>query len=84
LWNLKATESVEAAIDPAHPIDLTRRFARLVWAEYMEMPGLSVTLHQAQRLWGVDERTCRRVLDALVARGILRRTTKGRYVRVST
>jgi hypothetical protein len=48
------------------------------------MPGLSVTLAQAQRLWGVDEQTCRRAFDALIARRILRRTTKGRYIRVAT
>jgi len=84
LWNLKTAESLDSAIDSPDPIDVTRQFASLVWAEYMEMPGLSVTLHQAQRSWGVGERTCRRVLDALIARGILRRTAKGRYVRAST
>jgi hypothetical protein len=84
LRNLKTIESsVEAAVDHPDPIAVTRQLARLVRAEYMEMPGLSITLPQAQRLWGADERTCRRVLDALIARGILRRTIKGRYVRAS-
>ena len=73
----------ETTVD-ADRSEVTRQLANLVRAEYTEMPGLSVTLAQAQRLWGVDERTCRRVFDALIARGILRRTIKGCYVRVST
>ena len=85
LLNLKTIEfPVERTPDHANRSEVTGQFARLVWAEYAEMRGLSVTLAQAQRLWGVDERTCRGAFDALIARGILRRTTKGRYVRVST
>ena len=75
---------VEGITSHANRSEVTRQLARLVWAEYAEMPGLSVTLAQAQRLWGVDEQTCRGAFDALIARGILRRTTKGRYIRVAT
>ena len=57
--------------------ELTRR----VEAEYTEMPGLSLTLSQAQRLWAVDRPTCERVFIALTTRGFLRMTTKGRFVR---
>ena len=57
--------------------DLTRR----VQAEYAEMPGLNVTLVQAQRLLAIDEPTCAAVFKALIKRGILRRTAHGRYVR---
>jgi hypothetical protein len=35
-----------------------RELARRIEAEYGEMPGLSVTLRQAQRLWAVDRHTC--------------------------
>jgi hypothetical protein len=52
-----------------------------VQAEYAEMPGLSVTLSQAQRLWAVDERTCEEVFSRLVCSGVLRKTTKGHFVR---
>jgi Fic family protein len=76
--------SVEEITSHANRIEVTGQFARQVWAEYAEMPGLSVTLAQAQRLWGVDEQTCRDAFDALIARGVVRRTTKGRYVRVAT
>jgi hypothetical protein len=57
--------------------DLTRR----IQAEYTEMPGLSVTLVQAQRLLGIDEPTCAALFQALIARGVLRRTPQGRHVR---
>lgn len=57
--------------------DLTRR-AR---AEYTEMPGLSITMPQAQRLLGVDRETCVVVMRTLVDRRFLRCTAHGRYVR---
>ena len=50
-------------------------------AEYRQMPGLSITETQAQRLWALDNMTCRRALDTLVQRGILRRTRCDEYVR---
>ena len=85
MLNLKTIEfPVEATVDHGHRSEVTQQLARVVRAEYAEMPGLSVTLAQAQRLWGVDESTCRRVFDGLVARGVLRRTAKGCYVRVAT
>jgi hypothetical protein len=52
-----------------------------VRAEYAEMPGLSVTLPQAQRLWAVDRVTCEEAFNRLISGGVLRRTTKGRFVR---
>jgi hypothetical protein len=58
-----------------------RDVARRVQAEYAEMPGLSVTLGQAQRLMAIDEATCAAVFRALTTRGVLRRTPEGRYVR---
>jgi hypothetical protein len=58
-----------------------RELTRRVEAEYAEMPGLSVTLGQAQRLWAVDEPTCAAVFKALIKQGVLRRTAQGRYVR---
>ena len=55
-----------------------------VRGEYREMPGLSLTEGQAQRLWGLEPRTCRDLFEALLATGFLRRTTQGRYVRADT
>jgi hypothetical protein len=53
-----------------------------VQAEYEEMPGLSVTLPQAQRLWAVDRAICEEVFSRLTDRGVLRMTSKGRFVRM--
>jgi hypothetical protein len=50
-------------------------------AEYREMPGLSLTRTQAQRLWQLDEGTCRTILSGLVATGFLQVTAKGHYTR---
>jgi hypothetical protein len=47
------------------------------------MPGLKLTEVQAQRLWGLDDRTCALVLTALVERRFLRRTPAGTYLRMS-
>ncbi len=54
---------------------------RRIEAEYAEMPGLCVTLPQAQRLWTADRSTVEAAFERLVARGVLRMTTKGRFVR---
>jgi Fic family protein len=49
--------------------------------EYLEMPGLCLTVKQAQRLWGLDAATCSRVLSGLVKDEFLRRRPDGSYVR---
>lgn len=54
--------------------------ARIV-GEYDEMPGLSLTPAQAQRLWRLDEATCRASLNFLVHRRVLAITPRGRYVK---
>ena len=50
-------------------------------AEFMEMPGLELTLAQAVRLWHLGADDCRAVLDALVDSGFLRWTAKRTVVR---
>jgi hypothetical protein len=65
----------------AMPGESARDLTQLIAAEYTEMPGLSLTLSQAQRLWAVDRRTCEAVVDALIARGVLRMTEQGRLIR---
>ena len=49
--------------------------------EYREMPTLSVTAAQAERLWGLDSMTCGFVLMTLIQRGVLKRTASGTFVR---
>lgn len=54
-----------------------------VRSEFLEMPGLRLTLPQAQRLWGLDHQMCTRVLDALVEERFLLRLANGTYMRPS-
>ena len=49
--------------------------------EYLEMPGLMLTLSQAQRLWGLDRAVCEKALEALEEGHFLRRTIGGAFVR---
>jgi hypothetical protein len=56
---------------------------RRIWAEYAEMPGLSLTACQGQRLWGVDHVTCVGALELLTTAGFLRKTAAGQYTRAS-
>jgi hypothetical protein len=56
---------------------------RRIRGEFLEMPGLRLTCAQAQRLWGLDEQTCRRVLDRLVAAQFLWRPADGAYARLT-
>jgi hypothetical protein len=49
--------------------------------EYDEMPGLSLTPAQAERLWQLDRETCRAALNRLVQRRVLSLTVRGRYVK---
>jgi hypothetical protein len=55
----------------------------IIRAEYLEVPGLHLTLAQAQRLWGLDESTSLALLGSLVDVQFLRRTRHGAYVRAS-
>jgi Spy/CpxP family protein refolding chaperone len=54
-----------------------------VRGEYLEMPGLSLTEHQAQRLWHLEPEACRSLFSALVESGFLRQTPRGRYIRAN-
>jgi hypothetical protein len=49
------------------------QLALRVSGEFMEMPGLRLTMSQAQRLLCIDGDTCAEVIALLVARSILRR-----------
>jgi hypothetical protein len=51
-----------------------------VRGEYREMPGLSLTVPQACRLWQIDPATCERILNALAAERFLARTSAGAFI----
>jgi hypothetical protein len=51
-----------------------------VRGEFLEMPGLCLTLGQACRLWDMSATDCRAVLDELITEGFLSRTPNGSYI----
>jgi hypothetical protein len=54
-----------------------------VCGEFLEMPGLCLTLAQAQRLWGLDACSCQKIMDLLVEVRFLCDTRDGKYRRLS-
>ena len=54
-----------------------------VRGEFIEMPGLQLTMAQASRLWGLDIPSCRNVVDVLVESAFLRWTAGGKIVRAT-
>jgi hypothetical protein len=57
-----------------------RALCTRIIGEFLEMPGLNVTIAQACRLWSIDRPQCTHVLDTLLGSGFLRRSGD-RYVR---
>ncbi len=56
--------------------------ANRVRSEFIEMPGLRLTMPQAVRLWGLDVPVCRDVIDVLVRSEFLRWTPAGTIARI--
>ena len=52
-------------------------------AEFLEMPGLRLTAEQVHRLCGVEPKTCRAALDALVSEKFLCAKSDGTYARLT-
>jgi hypothetical protein len=88
---VKVRAGVASVIDPVPPTDLARvtvsaeqrrieLLAPRVRAEYLEMPGLCLTLEQAQRLWNVERRTCEALLESLIDARFLHRTERQLFV----
>jgi hypothetical protein len=64
----------EAAMEPDVLVHRIR-------AEFMEMPGLRLTLAQATRLWRLEPAVCQEVIDLLVDSHFLRWTASGMVTR---
>jgi hypothetical protein len=60
-----------------------RRTIERLQAEFLEMPGLRLSVAQTQRLCGVDQALCRDVLDVLVDVKFLGVNPDGTYARLS-
>ena len=54
---------------------------RRVRGEFLEMPGLVLTFPQAERLWGLEQDLCRKVINALIGSEFLRCTSAGTIAR---
>jgi hypothetical protein len=61
----------------------TRQITERLQAEFLEMPGMRLTVRQVQRLCGLDEAMCRAVLTELVNTRFLRANADGTYARLT-
>jgi hypothetical protein len=72
---------------PVRPGDRRRnpqwraRLEQRARAEFAEMPGLHLSMLQAQRLFGLRADICQRILDTLVREGFLAVVAPGVYAR---
>ena len=60
---------------------LLEHLVHRVRAEFLEMPGLRLTMPQARRFWGLEEELCEAILSRLVEARFLRRTRDGAFAR---
>jgi len=65
---------------PSLPVDT---MVERIRGEYLEMPGLQLTVGEAQRLCGIEQSICKTVLDALVDAKFLCVKPNGAYVRLT-
>src|SRR5262245_5986131 len=76
--------TISVALDPNAPSDTTRSLiTERIRGEFREMPGLTLTTAQAQRLWHIDVDMCTEILSQLVDAGFLCRKANGAYCRPS-
>ena len=69
-------------VDLRPPVTVDTMVER-IRGEYLEMPGLQLTVGQAQRLCGIEQSLCKTVLDALVDAKFLCVKPNGAYVRLT-
>jgi hypothetical protein len=64
------------------PNRATEEVLRRVQGEFLDMPGLRLTVAQARRLWGLDAASCDALLSALIDANFLFQTRDGAFMRV--
>lgn len=62
---------------------IDQRLVERLRAEYLEMPGMKLTIEQIRRLCGIDPAMCRPVLDVPVNMRFLLLNADGTYVRLT-
>lgn len=73
------SEAVRPRVEPSR--ELRSSETARIRAEYVDMPGLSLTAPQAARLWGLDALRSEQVLSMPVNSGFLRCDQQGLYRR---
>ena len=71
-----------ATSQPQYEAGSFTKTLQLARAEFLEMPGLKLTVRQAARLWAADQTICHDVLIALVESRLLVRVGDA-YARAS-
>ena len=59
---------------------MSRELIGRIRGEFLEMPGLKLSLQQACRLWNLSAGACVEALDALRAEGFLYQTPSGAFI----
>jgi hypothetical protein len=81
---LKTCSRIQRCVMTAHqPNGTTEQMLHRIYSEYLEMPGLRLTLEQARRLWGLDKTTCAQLLEHLVEARFLVLTELQTYARLT-
>ena len=79
---LPATASLRVANDlERRDVASRKELLRRIHSEFEEMPGLSLTLAQAARLFGISHQTCSRILLRFTEQRLLCLRRDSRYVR---
>jgi hypothetical protein len=68
-------------MDKSNRTKVVADWLAIIRAEYSEVPGLRLTIREAERLWGLEAHVCEAILETLVASSFLRRTKQDQYVR---
>ena len=74
---MRAPDTTPKDFEPPHESGSVSALSLRIRREYEEMPGLCLTLRQAARLWHLELDVCERLLDTLVAKGVLRKGRRG-------
>jgi hypothetical protein len=82
--SMPVTVAVPTVPRPGSAAAVFEQIASRIRNEYLEMPGLSLTIGQAQRMWHLRQRECEDVFLALLESGFLTRTPAGAYVRAGS
>jgi len=54
-----------------------------VQAEFEEMPGMTLTMPQASRLFGIEREICKTIVERLVRTSYLKWTAAGSFTRAA-